>query len=206
VKQAYDSLKTDPPVEEEEERPPLTSKIIESLQSEADGIRSSLGSTVNDILAKRHTVTDPWTILDALHFCSCFQFMHGHTNTDTEQMVTACYWLPMEVNNGGFHQYFHNSAGDLWPYVLKVLEEGQEVDGLGRFLDLISIFPNRQPSVHRRKRWAQMQAIETANEKEVEAHFDCHTREFYTKSYPQPEVFWSVIEGRAADIRLPWSQ
>jgi Domain of unknown function (DUF4375) len=207
VMQAYESLKTDPPGDEaEEERPPLTPKVIQYLKDKADQIRSKLGNTASEILAKRSVVTDPFAVLDALHFCSSFQFMNGQANNDTEQMVTACYWLPMEVNNGGIHQYFHNSAGDLWPFVLKVLEEGQETESLGRFLDLISIFPNGHPSIHRRKRWAQMEAIEAANEEKVEAHFDRHTREFYEKPYPQPDVFWSVIERRVADIRLPWSQ
>ncbi len=204
VKQAYDSLKSDPPGDGEEvERPPLTPKYVQYLQSEADRIRTTLGSTTNVILAKRNG-TDPFAVLDALHFCSCFQWVNGKTNNETEQMITACFWLPMEVNNGGFHQYFHNSAGDLWPFVLKVLEEGQDAESLGRFINLISIFPNGPPSLHRRKRWAQMEAIETASEKEVESHFDRHNSEFYEKPYPRSEVFWPVIERRAADIRLPW--
>jgi hypothetical protein len=206
VKKAYASLKTDPPSDdEEEERPPLTPKVVQYLQSESDRIRNALGSTTNEILAKRDG-TDSFAVLDALHFCSCFQWMNGQTNNETELMITACYWLPMEVSNGGIHQYFHNSAGDLWPFVLKVLEEAQDAESLGRFLDLISIFPNGSPSVHRRKRWAQMEAIETANEEMVESHFGRHTSEFHEKPYPRSELFWPVIERRAAEIRLPWSQ
>ncbi len=202
VKQAYESLKTDP-VDQEEERPPLTPKVIQYLQDQSDRIRTTLGTTVSEILVKRNG-NDQFAVLDALHFFACFQFMHGQTNNDTERMVSACYWFPMEVNNGGFHQYFYNSAGDLWPFVLRVLEEGQDTQGLGRFLNLVSIFPNGLPSVHRRKRWAQMEAIEIENAEEVESHFDRHTREFYEKPYPGPDVFWPVIERRAADIRLPW--
>ena len=206
VKQAYASLKGDPPTDNEEaERPPLTPKYLQYLRSEADQIRNALGSTTSEILAKRDR-TDPFAVLRALFFCSSFQWVNGQTNNETELMVTACYWLPMEVDNGGLHQYFHNSAGDLWPFVLKTLEEGEDAESLGRFLDLISIFPNGSPSVHRRKRWAQMEAIETAEEKKVESHFNRHTSEFYEKPYPRPEVFWPVIERRAADIRLPWPQ
>lgn len=206
VQQAYASLKSDPPSDdEEEERPPLTPKYVQYLQSKADRIRTTFGSTTSEILAKRDS-TDPDAVLDALFFCSCIPWLNGKTTNETEQMIIACYWLPREVSNGSFHQYFHNSAGDLWPFVLKVLEEGEDAESLGRLLDLISIFPSGSPSVHRSKRWAQMEAIETADEKKVESHFHRHTSEFYEKPYPRPEVFWPVIERRAADIRLPWPQ
>jgi hypothetical protein len=162
VQQAYDSLASDTSAGEEEVRPVLTPQVAQYMQTEIDRIRSTLGVTVPEILAKRRVV-DPFTVLDALHLFACFQFMHGSANNETEQIVTACRWLPLEVSNGGFHQYFFNSAGDLWPFVLKVLEEGEDEESVRRFLDLISIFPNRQPSIHRRKRWAQMQAIEVAD-------------------------------------------
>lgn len=205
VQQAYDSLKTDPPDEEIEERPPLTPEYVQYLQSEAERIRTTLGETVEEILAKRKT-TDPFKVLDALFFCSCLPFLHDMPTNETESMIIGCYWLPAEVSNGGFHQYFHNSAGDLWPFVLKAMDEGHDDEGVKRFLDLISIFPDGYPSIHRRMRWAQMQEIEVANEKKVEAHFDRHTKEFHAKEYPESELYWSLIERRASDIRLPWHQ
>ena len=32
--------------------------------------------------------------------------------TDKEKAIFTIWWLEAEVNNGGFHQYFWNSAGD----------------------------------------------------------------------------------------------
>lgn len=41
--------------------------------------------------------------------------------TEKEQVTYTIWWLEAEVNNGGFHQYFWNSAGDHAAIALKSL-------------------------------------------------------------------------------------
>jgi Domain of unknown function (DUF4375) len=203
VKRAYDSLKDEPAEIDEEERPALTPQYLEYLDKEVEEIRSTLGTTAAEIVSKWRS-RDPFDVLSGLHALACYQFLHGETNNETEQIVTANYWLPLEVNNGGFHQYFHNSAGDLWPYVLITLIEGGDDVAVDRFHQVLSIFPDGRPSTSRRKRWAQMAAMEEADEAGCEAHFDRHTEVYYAEPYPKWEILWAVIERRSADIRLPW--
>ncbi len=40
---------------------------------------------------------------------------------EKEQAIYSIWWLEAEVNNGGFHQYFWNSAGDYADTTLKSL-------------------------------------------------------------------------------------
>ena len=41
--------------------------------------------------------------------------------SDQEKMIYTIWWLEAEVNNGGFHQYFWNSAGDQTEIALESL-------------------------------------------------------------------------------------
>ncbi len=43
------------------------------------------------------------------------------TLSENEQAIYTIWWLEAEVNNGGFHQYFWNSAGDHADVALKSL-------------------------------------------------------------------------------------
>lgn len=42
---------------------------------------------------------------------------------EKEQAIYTIWWLEAEVNNGGFHQYFWNSAGDHADVALKSLND-----------------------------------------------------------------------------------
>lgn len=50
--------------------------------------------------------------------------MSGPKNSgrSQEQAIYCIWWLEGEVNNGGFHQYFLNSSGDLYAETLSALE------------------------------------------------------------------------------------
>ncbi len=205
VSRAYDSLKDEPAESGEEDRPPRTPQYLEYLDEKAEEIRSTLGSTATEIISKWRT-HDTLEVLDGLRFLSCHQFLHGEPNNETEQIVTACNCLALDVSNGGFHQYFFNSAGDLWPYVLKALIEGGDEVGLEKFQQLLSIFPDGVPSPSRRKRWAQMAAMEAADEAGCEAHFDRHSKTYYEDPYPEWGALWAVLERRSADFRMPWAE
>ncbi len=51
-----------------------------------------------------------------------FQVKGFNGLTRQEQVVHCVWWLEAEVNNGGFHQFFSNSAGDLTEQTLEALD------------------------------------------------------------------------------------
>ncbi len=205
VNEAYESLKEEHAETDEEARPPCDPAYYEYLEKTVAEVRSTFGNTATEIIAKRGT-RDPFDVLEALWTLSCYYVAHGVPQNETERIITACHWLPLEVSNGGFHQYFFNSAGDFWPYVLIALIEGGDDVAVGRFQQVLSIFPNGRPSTSRKKRWAQMAAMEAADEAGCEAHFDHHTEIYYAEPYPTWETIWAVIGHRSSDIRLPWAE
>src|SRR5689334_10222131 len=69
--------------------------------------------------------------------------------TPPEQVAHCIHWLELEVNNGGFHQFFWNSAGDLASETLGALE----LIAAPRFADImrraIAAFPEGDPPADR---------------------------------------------------------
>jgi hypothetical protein len=204
VKKAYESLHADGLQDEEEYRLPITASTAEYWAKRFHRIRSDFGHTPAEIVSKRRHVVDSHEVLEALWAIGCYYHQYGVPNTVVENFCTAYIWFAAEINNGSFHQYFFNSAGNTWPSIVQLLREGNDEDGLGRFLDVLSIFPEGKPAIIRTKRWAQMQAMEAADPQGVEAHFSRHSEIYYDKPYPTDELFWTVIERRVNEIRLPW--
>src|SRR5436305_14505300 len=69
----------------------------------------ALGKTTEEILGHENA-TNAFEILGALHWR--IGLKPEARLTDTERRLLAAYWVEAEVNNGGFDQYFFNSAGD----------------------------------------------------------------------------------------------
>ena len=69
-----------------------------------------------------------------------------------EQVAHCVHWLELEVNNGGFDQFFWNSAGDQAQQTVDALE----AIGAPKFADLvrraIAVFPGGTPSPDRDER------------------------------------------------------
>lgn len=201
VKQAYESIREAPDVDDEPPYEPTAEELAYTAK-ELETVRAKWGTTAKEILAKR-TDANAWEIERALHLFACVQ-NRGGARTDAEGMVIAFYGFNAEVNNGGMHQFFFNSSGDFWPYVLMILEEGNDDAGMRKFLNVISIFPDSRPSTRRIKRWRQLEAIEVADPAKAEAHFDRASSEYYESPYPSDVAFWSVVERRVGEIRSPW--
>jgi hypothetical protein len=205
VKQAYESIREAPDVDDEPPYEPTAEELAYRVK-ELETVRAKWGTTAKEILAKR-TDGNAWEIEQALHLFACIQNRDGRARTertDAEGMVIAFYGFNAEVNNGGMHQFFFNSSGDFWPYVLMILEEGNDDVGMRKFLNLISIFPDNRPSTRRIKRWRQLEAMEVADPAKAEAHFDRASSEYYESPYPSDAAFWSVVERRVGEIRSPW--
>tara|TARA_R110002096_G_scaffold354359_2_gene547505 strand:- start:84 stop:497 length:414 start_codon:yes stop_codon:yes gene_type:complete len=97
---------------------------------------------------------------------------------EPEQYFHVLWWLEAEVNNGGFDQFFDNSAGnqaDITVTALKEIGATNCADILRRACDL---FPNSKPSQDRNVQQDQLCAIRD-NDEEA---FDALDDEFY--EYP----------------------
>jgi hypothetical protein len=96
--------------------------------------------------------------------------------SDVERIILHVFLLESEVNNGGFDQYFFNSAGD---YALETAESLRRIgskDVLALLNQAIEAFGPDLPSKDRETRWAQMDTLpETASEK-----WDRLENEFFT--------------------------
>src|SRR5438067_1856780 len=73
----------------------------------------ALGKTTEEILGHENA-SNAFTVLGALHWRigQKAEARGERSLTDTERRLLAAYWVEAEVNNGGFDQYFFNSAGD----------------------------------------------------------------------------------------------
>lgn len=89
----------------------------------------------------------------------------GYKNlTETEKIFYCVHWLESEVNNGGFNQYFFNSAGD---YARETVNALIEI-GAGYTAELLkqsfTVFEEKVPFSDRYKRQEQLFIIGEENE------------------------------------------
>ncbi len=84
----------------------------------------------------------------------------GYQNlTDADKTFNYVYWLETEVNNGGFNQYFFNSAGDYAQDTVKALQDIGANYTAELLQQAISIFSEKTPSPDRYKRQEQLEKI-----------------------------------------------
>lgn len=165
--------------------------------------RQKLGSTVDELLTDgrpKHW----WEVWSLFATFALWKEHHAMPVSDIEKIMASVYWLEAEVNNGGFHQYFFNPAGDLWPYVMHVLVETNDVEGIRAFEATLSIFPDGKPDTDRRKRWNQMDQMSERDEEGMWAHFRKYTDQFYKSPFPDENKLVSIIKSRKSEIHLDW--
>jgi hypothetical protein len=86
-----------------------------------------------------------------------------------EQQYIAIYWLIAETMNGGLHQYFYNSSGDLAPLAMKGLKAVGAIASLGILERALAIFPPGGYSTERENRWKGLKAISGDSHAEIAA-------------------------------------
>jgi hypothetical protein len=69
-----------------------------------------------------------------------------------EQIVDLIRWLDAEVDNGGFHQFFNNSAGDKTADTIAALEEIGAINAAGIVRRAAAMFPGGMPPGNRDER------------------------------------------------------
>jgi len=105
------------------------------------------------------------------------QFCNQHHKnwTETEKLINAILDMESEVMNGGFHQYFLNSAGDQWQDVSIGLDKIGAIRTKELFKKSLTIFINSQPPIV----WEERQKIVNNLSQEQIAYLDILDQDFY---------------------------
>lgn len=132
---------------------------MSAIEEKVAEVHAKYGRTIHEILAKEKQY-DRYEILGAIEMLVYSKILKNLTTSKSERMVFGFAWLVREVQNGGFNQYFCNSAGDYWKDVLYGLEAISDKEGLAAFKRVLSIFPNSTPSPEMSERHDQLSKLE----------------------------------------------
>jgi hypothetical protein len=91
--------------------------------------------------------------------------------SQAEQEAVALYWLEGEVMNGGLHQYFYNSSGDMAELALAGLARLGATESLAHFRSAIDKLGAGEFIANRDARYARLVALGMS-----ENPFDSETR------------------------------
>ena len=80
--------------------------------------------------------------------------------SDAQRKFYAVYDLETEINNGGFHQYFSNSAGDQSKTCLIALAEMEATAARALLVEALTIFPENFPVEDRNARNEQLDELD----------------------------------------------
>jgi len=80
--------------------------------------------------------------------------------TETERQIVAAYWVELEVGNGGFDQYFNNSAGDSAATALAGLKAMGATAAAAILERAMAVFPGGKPPADRGQRGKIMEEID----------------------------------------------
>jgi len=160
----------------------------------------ALGKTTEEILSHEST-TNAFEVLGALHWrIGQKADARGESSlTDTERKLLAAYWLEAEVNNGGFDQYFFNSAGDNAEAALAGLKE-MGASGAAALLErAMAVFPGGKPPPDRFKRQDAMEKV--ANQSKPV--WDKCVDEFYKLKESISDLSLTYAKQKRTEIVLP---
>lgn len=176
-------------------------EVVEYQRKQLEQLRQELGSTIDEILEKEASAGTE-RVFDAIHLLCSWKYTHGNELTATERFVLAIFGIQAEVNNGGFHQYFFNSAGDDWKYLLNGMQDAGDLKGVERFESVLSKFSEGRPSEKREERWSQLDEFGEDYQYEV---FDSDDNEYFETPFPDFVKAWALIRKSRNNIQpIPW--
>lgn len=107
----------------------------------------------------------------------------------------AAYWgVRTDAQNGGFHQFFANSAGDFWPDLLRMLELGRNDAALSHFQRVLAIFPDAKPELDRDLREEQLALLDGSRSGNFLDPFADLNSEYYTDCfYPDENTLFVAL-------------
>jgi hypothetical protein len=97
---------------------------------------------------------------------------------EPERVLATIWWLEAEVNNGGFDQYFHNSAGDMAFYAAIALSKIGAHKMASITQKALDIFGSAGPPKDRTLRMNRLEEIQNKNEELYEQLIDKFSHEF----------------------------
>ncbi len=159
------------------------------------------GRTIQEIVAKEPE-RGIYKVLGAIEVLVSSKIFQKLPTSPAERMVFAFTWLAREVQNGGFHQFFVNSAGDFWKDVLDGLVAIEDEDGLTLFRQVLSIFPDSSPSESRDDRLDQLAGLEEQDEEKVWDHFNNLTDRYYSTPFPKWELVFGYVKSHPNEFDL----
>lgn len=171
-------------------------KVWDYHRKEVRRIHAELGKTPQEILTKQGTVKRR-ELFDALQILCSWKSLNNEPLTDLEKFVLIANGLEMEVNNGGFHQYFFNSTANEWDTMLEGMRKAGDEEGAKRFETVLARFPGGRPSKSRAERWTQLDSF---GEAQLEL-FDADTDTFYKAPFPDWEKIWAYITAHIDQIQ-----
>jgi hypothetical protein len=163
--------------------------------------RSEYGRTIQEVLS-REPQEDLYSIIGAVEVLIGSKIKKGLPTSCRERMVFAFVWLAREVQNGGFHQYFFNSAGDYWKDVLEGLKNIGDEGGTAAFQNVLSIFPESSPSAERFDRQAQLNKLSEVDEERVWDHFNIVTNLYFRTPFPNWGKVFGDLKAHTEDFDL----
>lgn len=107
-----------------------------------------------------------------------------------EKAVVCTVLLEAEVNNGGFDQYFFNSAGDWARQTLVALTDIGAFHTVELFSKAVAAFPGGMPSAERQLRWRELDEVDQATLSRLDA-------EFYKERDNLTELLYAHIRANA---------
>jgi hypothetical protein len=147
--------------------------------------RQLYGRSIDEILSKEPKY-DLYQILGAIEVLVGAKIYKKFETSSSERMIFALTWLAREVQNGGFHQYFLNSAGDFWEDVADGLVAIGDHEGWALFRKATDIFPQGTPSKNRLDRQAEMSALD---DEQIHRYFGQLTNDYFIKPFPD----WGLV-------------
>ncbi|MCA0894960.1 DMP19 family protein [Microbulbifer agarilyticus] len=106
--------------------------------------------------------------------------------SEKEQAIYTIWWLEAEVNNGGFHQYFSNSAGDHAVVALASLKNIGAVKTADLLENAIGVAFGETYPQSQRERQNQLGVDEEVKFSKLE--------ELDSKFYEYPENFYKLLD------------
>ncbi len=164
-------------------------------------VRCEYGRTIHQVLSKEPQ-EDIYSIVGALEVLIGSKIHKGLPTSLAERMVFALTWLAREVQNGGFHQYFFNSAGDFWKDVLEGLKAIGDENGTASFQKALSIFPESAPSADRITRHEQLRELDEKDEDRTWDHFNEVTNQYFRTPFPNWEKVFGYIKAHSQEFGL----
>jgi hypothetical protein len=192
------------------QRRALRNELLEQAEAAGRGIAEyaertygPMGSTTGEILS--HEGGDGQkNILGAL----CYRIgkkadARGESSiTEIEHRLYAVYFMDGEVMNGGFHQYFHNSAGNNAGVALAGLKDMGATSTAAILESAMAVFSGGKPPIDRKKRWKVMKKMESRSNPIWE---NCDS-EYYNRKEDEEDVYelcFNYAKKNRAEIILP---